>query len=85
MRLKDKVAVVTGAASGMGKAIAELYATEGAKVVVSDLNIEGAQAVADGIKAAGGEAVAVKTNVADSGDINTMIDTASILTEHSTF
>ncbi|GAB6930456.1 SDR family oxidoreductase [Paenibacillus sp. JCM 10914] len=76
MRLKDKVAVVTGAASGMGKAIAELYATEGAKVVVSDLNIEGAQAVADGIKAAGGEAVAVKTNVADSGDINTMIDTA---------
>ena len=76
MRLKDKVAVVTGAASGMGKAIAELYAKEGAKVVVSDLNLNGAEAVAAGIKAAGGEAVAVKTNVAAPEDINTMIETA---------
>lgn len=76
MRLKDKVAVVTGAASGMGKAIAELYAQEGAKVVVSDLNIEGAETVAAGIRAAGGKAIAVKTNVAERNDIHTMIDTA---------
>jgi len=76
MRLKDKVAVVTGAASGMGKAIAELYAQEGAKVIVSDLNKEGAEAVAAGIKAAGGEAIAIRTNVADLEDINAMIDTA---------
>ena len=41
-KLDGKVAIVTGAASGMGKAIATLYAQEGAKVVVSDLNIEGA-------------------------------------------
>lgn len=76
MRLENKVAVVTGAASGMGKAIAELFAKEGAKVVVSDLNIEGAKAVAADIKASGGAAVAVKTNVADLNDIHAMIDTA---------
>lgn len=52
MRLAGKVAIVTGAASGMGKAIAEGYAKEGAKVVVSDLNLEGAQAVVEGIQAA---------------------------------
>lgn len=76
MRLEGKVAVVTGAASGMGKAIAQLYAKEGAEVVVSDLNLEGAQAVAEDIKANGGTAIAVKTNVADLDDINAMIDTA---------
>lgn len=76
MRLEGKVAVVTGAASGMGKAIAELYAKEGASVVVSDLNIEGAEVVASGIEANGGKAIAVKTNVADLNDINEMIDTA---------
>lgn len=76
MRLEGKVAVVTGAASGMGKAIAELYAKEGAKVVVSDLNLEGAEAVASGIRANGGEAIAIKTNVGNLEDINAMIDTA---------
>lgn len=76
MRLEGKVAVVTGAASGMGKAIAELYAKEGASVVVSDLNIEGAEAVAAAIQTNGGKAIAVKTNVADLNDINAMIDTA---------
>ncbi|MBN2983728.1 MULTISPECIES: SDR family oxidoreductase [Cohnella] len=76
MRLEGKVAVVTGAASGMGKAIAELYAKEGAKVVVSDLNLEGAEAVASGIRANGGEAIAIKTNVGKLEDINAMIDTA---------
>lgn len=69
MKLQDKVAIVTGAASGMGKAIAEGYAQEGAKVVVSDLNLEGAQAVVETIKAAGGEAIAVQTNVASEEDI----------------
>ena len=46
MQLKDKVAVVTGGASGFGKAIARLYAQEGARVVVADLNGPGADAVA---------------------------------------
>ncbi|ACT01610.1 SDR family oxidoreductase [Paenibacillus sp. JDR-2] len=76
MRLEGRVAIVTGAASGMGKAIAELYAKEGAKVVVSDLNLEGAEVVAAGIQSNGGQAIAVKTNVADLSDINAMIDTA---------
>lgn len=76
MRLQGKVAVVTGAASGMGKAIAELYAQEGASVVVSDLNIEGAEAVAANIRGNIGKAIAVKTNVGNLQDINMMIDTA---------
>lgn len=74
MKLQSKVAIVTGAASGMGKAIAEGYAAEGAKVVVSDLNLEGAQAVADGIIANGGEAFAIQTNVAKEEDLKTLFD-----------
>lgn len=76
MRLEGKAAIVTGAASGMGKAIAELYAKEGAKVVVSDVNAEGAEAVAAGIRGNGGTAVAIRTNVADPNDIDAMIDKA---------
>lgn len=76
MKLKDKVAVVTGAASGMGKQIALLYAEEGAKVVVSDLNQEGAKLVAEEINSAGGTALAIKTNVALEEDIQALIDTA---------
>lgn len=75
MRLQNKVAVVTGAASGMGKAIAILYAKEGAKVVVSDINLDAANGTIEEIKAGGGEAIAVKTNVAVEADIQTLIDT----------
>ncbi|KOP81525.1 SDR family oxidoreductase [Cytobacillus solani] len=76
MKLKDKVAIVTGAASGMGKAIAELYASEGAKVIVSDLNLEGAKAVVKWITEKGGTAKAVQVNVAKQADIDHIIDTA---------
>lgn len=76
MKLENKVAVVTGAASGMGKAIAELYAKEGAKVIVADLNKEGAEAVAESIKNSGGTATAVSANVAKQEDIDAMIDAA---------
>lgn len=76
MRLENKVAVVTGAASGMGKAIAALYAKEGAKVVVSDINIEAANLTVDQIKSNGGEAIAVMANVAKEDDIQNLIDTA---------
>lgn len=75
MKLKGKVAVVTGAASGMGKQIALLYASEGAKVVVSDLNLEGANETVEEIKANDGEALAVKTNVSVEEDIQHLIDT----------
>ncbi|MCK9857786.1 SDR family oxidoreductase [Paenibacillus sp. ATY16] len=76
MRLSGKVAVITGAASGMGKAIAELYAAEGAKVVVSDLRVDTAQIVVDGIEEKGGTAVAVAANVAKEEDVQQLIDTA---------
>lgn len=74
MKLQNKVAIVTGAASGMGKAIAELYAKEGAQVVVSDYNFEGAKAVAEAIKAAGGQAIANQCNVAETADIERMFE-----------
>lgn len=76
MKLQEKVAVVTGAASGMGKAIAKLYAKEGAKVIVADLNIDGAEAVVKEIAADNGIAKAVQANVAKQEDIDHMIDTA---------
>jgi len=76
MKLAGKVAVVTGAASGMGKSIAILFAKEGAKVVAADLNLEGVQAVVNEITSAGGTATAVQANVAKEEDIQSMIDTA---------
>lgn len=69
MRLQNKVAIITGAASGMGQGEAIRFAKEGAKVVVADLNLEGAKAVAEEIKAAGGEAIAVQVNVVKTEDI----------------
>jgi NAD(P)-dependent dehydrogenase (short-subunit alcohol dehydrogenase family) len=62
--LKNKVAFVSGGGSGIGKAVAETYAREGAKVAVSDIDVEGGQAVVDQIKKNGGEAIFIK---ADSG------------------
>lgn len=75
VKLQNQVAVVTGAASGMGKQIALLFAKEGAKVAVSDLNLEGAQATVEEIKSQGGTAFAIKTNVAVEEDIQNLIDT----------
>ncbi|MFU0791123.1 SDR family oxidoreductase [Virgibacillus proomii] len=75
MKLTGKVAIVTGAASGMGKAIAELYGQEGASVIVSDINLEGAEVVASSIVEKGGKAKAVKTDVAIKQDIDHLIDT----------
>src|SRR5216110_2746420 len=63
MRLKDKVAIVTGAAHGMGEAEARLFAREGAKVVVADILASDAERVAGEIRAAGGEATAAQIDV----------------------
>ena len=63
MRLEDKVAIVTGAAHGMGEAEARLFAQEGAKVVVADVLGEQAEAVAADIRAGGGEAIAATIDV----------------------
>ncbi len=62
MALKDKVAVITGAARGIGKAIAERYVKEGAKVVIADLNEQGAKAAASEL---GPNVVGLKLDVTD--------------------
>lgn len=62
----NKVALVTGGASGIGEAIAKDLAIHGAKVVVTDINLAGAQSVADAIKEAGGEAAAFEQDAADA-------------------
>lgn len=71
MRLSGKVAIVTGAASGMGKAIAELYAQEGAKVVISDMNLDGAKHVAENIQ---GESIAIQTDVTSEEALQQLFD-----------
>jgi NAD(P)-dependent dehydrogenase (short-subunit alcohol dehydrogenase family) len=76
MKLENKVAVVTGAGSGMGKAISILYAQEGAKVVVSDVSMEIANKVAVEITARGGTALPVVADVTKEKDIQNMIDAA---------
>ncbi len=76
MKLENKVAVVTGAGSGMGKAIAILFAREGAKVIVSDMNLETANAVVAVITSEGGIATAITANVAKEKDVQNMIDAA---------
>jgi NAD(P)-dependent dehydrogenase (short-subunit alcohol dehydrogenase family) len=72
-RVKGKVAIVTGSASGIGQATAELLAAEGASVVVADMNEEGAEKVAAKIRAGGGNAVAQPTDVSQESDIRRMI------------
>lgn len=73
MRLENKVAVVTGAASGFGEGIARLFASEGAKVVIADLNEAAAGNVAADI---GDQAIAVKADVSKAADVQAMIDVA---------
>lgn len=63
MKLKGRVAIVTGGGQGLGEGIATRYASEGARVVVADKNLEAAQAVARQIIAGGGEALAIRTDI----------------------
>src|SRR5262252_6460233 len=70
MKLKDQVAIVTGAASGIGKSIAEKYAFEGATIVIADLNLDAANATAAEIKAAGGKAMGVAMNVTSEDEVS---------------
>lgn len=70
MRLKDKVAIVTGAASGFGAEIARQYVLEGAKVVVADINEAGAKAVADSL---GANAIAVTCDVTQRAAIDALV------------
>ena len=77
MRLHGKTAIVTGAASGFGEGIARLFAAEGCKVVVSDINDQGSDKVADSINQAGGEAFACHCDVTSSGDWKAITETTA--------
>lgn len=72
----DKVAIVTGAASGIGAAIAHLLGASGAKVMVADLDADGARSVAQSIVARGGTAMDVVVDVADALEVEAMVDAA---------
>ena len=73
-RFANKVVLVTGAGSGIGRAAAILFAAEGAKLVVADFSIEGGEATVAQIKAAGGEASFVQADVSKSADVQAMVD-----------
>ncbi|MGF6961433.1 SDR family oxidoreductase [Paraburkholderia youngii] len=73
-RVKDKIAIVTGAASGIGAACAARLADEGALLVVADLNLEGAQEQVRRIEESGGRAVAARVDIGDEGSIDAMFE-----------
>jgi 3-oxoacyl-[acyl-carrier protein] reductase len=76
MRLKDKVAVVTGAGSGFGAGIAERFAAEGAAVLVNDVNDANGERVAKGIRDSGGKAAYVRGDVSKDADTGGMLAAA---------
>lgn len=73
MRLEQKVAIITGAASGIGRATAKRFAQEGAQIVVADINRTGGEACVEQITAAGGQAAFVEVDVGRETDLQEMI------------
>ena len=74
MKLKDKVSIVTGAGCGIGRGIAEVFARQGAKVVIAEINPETGQAVADGIVADGGEAIFIQCDVSSEEAVRKLVE-----------
>ena len=73
MRLAGKSAIITGAGSGQGQAAAVLFAREGGRIAIADVNEAGGQDTVDQIKQAGGEAIFVKTDVSSAADIQNVV------------
>ena len=76
MRLEDKVAIVTGGAAGIGRAICEVFAEEGAKVVIGDIDVEGGRETVSLIEDAGGSAVFVPTDVSQEFQAQVLVEKA---------
>jgi len=76
MRLQDKVAIITGAGSGMGRVAAQMFAAEGAKVVVAEYDEKAGAETMDLVRAAGGEAAFVRTDVSSEADAAAMVAAA---------
>ncbi len=74
MRVEGRVTIITGAASGIGRASAKEFAREGAKVVVADINLEGAQETVKQIETAGGVALAVETDVSKPESVQYLVE-----------
>ncbi len=74
MRVKDRVAIVTGAAMGIGKGIATVLSREGAKVAVADVNAEEGQRTVEALNREGGDALFVRTDVADEAQVRALVD-----------
>ena len=72
MRLEGKVALVTGGGSGIGRAVATLFAAEGASVVVNDVVLEAAQKTVEGMGSAGTRTLAIKADVSSSAEVKSM-------------
>lgn len=74
LQLRDKVVVITGASRGIGRAMAEMFAEAGAKVVVSSRKAEACEPVAQGIRDKGGQAIVVPAHIGSTEDLQTLVD-----------
>ncbi|MYC07423.1 MAG: SDR family oxidoreductase [Chloroflexi bacterium] len=77
MRLEGKAAIITGGASGIGRAICELFAEEGARLTIADIDTDGGEQTLASVRAAGGEAQFVATDVSKEADVQAMVQAAA--------